>query len=48
MDFQSTVRMTAQWYKAYYQNPEIISSITNEQIATYSAIAKNSGLTWAQ
>lgn len=48
MDFRSTVRMTTQWYKAYYQNPKTISSITKEQIATYSAIAKNAGLTWAQ
>lgn len=48
MGFKDTVRMTAEWYCAHYQNPAQISTITNAQIAAYSAIAEQAGLAWAQ
>jgi CDP-glucose 4,6-dehydratase len=48
MGFEDTVRMTTEWYKAYYQQPTQISMTTNTQIAAYTAIAKQHGLAWAQ
>ena len=48
MSFEDTVRITAEWYRAYYQQPTQISSTTNAQIAAYTAIAKQHGLAWAQ
>jgi CDP-glucose 4,6-dehydratase len=48
MGFEDTVRMTAEWYRAYYQKSTQIVSTTNEQISAYTAIAKQHGLTWAQ
>ncbi len=40
MDFEDTVRMTAEWYRAYYQSPA--------QIAAYTVVAKQRSLAWAQ
>ena len=48
MGFEDTVRMTAEWYRAYYQQPEQISVTTDAQIASYTKIAKQHGLEWAQ
>jgi CDP-glucose 4,6-dehydratase len=48
MGFEDTVRMTAEWYRAYYQQPANIAPTTNAQIAAYTAIAKQHGLVWAQ
>ena len=48
MGFEDTVRMTAEWYRAYYQKSEKIATTTNFQIASYTEIAKKRGLTWAQ
>ena len=48
MGFEDTVRMTAEWYRAYYQQPADIALTTNNQIADYTAIAKLHGLEWAQ
>ena len=48
MGFEETVRMTAEWYRSYYQQPEEIASMTTAQIATYTEIAKQCGLDWAQ
>lgn len=48
MGFEDTVRMTAEWYRAFYQQPASIADITNLQIADYTAIAKQQGLAWAQ
>jgi CDP-glucose 4,6-dehydratase len=47
MGFEDTVRMTAEWYRAYYQQPANIVATTNAQIAAYTAIAKQHGLEWA-
>jgi CDP-glucose 4,6-dehydratase len=48
MGFEDTVRMTAEWYRAFYQQPAQVAAITNAQIASYTAIAKHQGLEWAQ
>jgi hypothetical protein len=48
MGFEDTVRMTAEWYRAYYQKPAQIALTTDAQIAAYTTIAKKHGLVWAQ
>ena len=48
MGFEDTVRMTAEWYRAYYQDHEEIAKITCLQIETYMTMAKRKGLAWAQ
>lgn len=48
MGFEDTVRMTAQWYRAFYEQPLEISSTTNSQIEVYTALANEHGLSWAQ
>jgi CDP-glucose 4,6-dehydratase len=48
MGFEDTVRMTAEWYRAYYQQPAQIALTTDAQIADYTTIAKQHGLMWAQ
>jgi CDP-glucose 4,6-dehydratase len=48
MGFEDTVRMTADWYRGYYQEPDRIASTTDAQIAAYTLIAKQCGLEWAQ
>jgi CDP-glucose 4,6-dehydratase len=48
LDFESTVQMTTEWYRAYYQSKSQIVATTNAQIANYTKIAKAQGLVWAQ
>ena len=48
MGFEDTVRMTAEWYRAYYQQPDLIARMTYTQIQAYTTIAKLKGLSWAQ
>jgi CDP-glucose 4,6-dehydratase len=48
MGFEDTVRMTAEWYRAYYRKPELIASTTDAQIVEYTGIAKQQGLSWAR
>ncbi len=48
MGFEDTVRMTAEWYRAYFQQMVPIASTTRLQIEAYTAIAKQQGLVWAQ
>ncbi len=48
MEFKETVRMTVEWYRSYYENPEKILSITNEQIMMYVAEAKRQELPWTK
>ncbi len=47
MGFEDTVRMTSEWYRAYYKQPAQIVSTTNAQIAAYTDIAQQHGLEWA-
>ncbi len=48
MGFEDTVRMTSEWYRAYYKGPAQIANTTKAQIAAYTAIALQQGLDWAQ
>ena len=48
MDFDETVRMTAEWYRTYYQNPAAIGRTTDAQVGAYSELARARGLAWAQ
>ena len=48
MGFEDTVRMTADWYRGYYQQSDQIAATTDAQITAYTLIAKQSGLEWAQ
>ena len=47
LDFEETVRLTAEWYKAYYQNKkESMYDFTVSQILTYTAIAEAQNIAW--
>lgn len=48
MGFEDTVRMTAEWYRAYSQPMAQIAATTKQQIEAYTAIARQQGLAWAQ
>jgi CDP-glucose 4,6-dehydratase len=48
MGFNDTVRMTAEWYGSYYQDPSNIGNITLKQIEEYTKIAKLMGIGWAK
>ncbi|MBI5330951.1 MAG: CDP-glucose 4,6-dehydratase [Betaproteobacteria bacterium] len=47
MGFEDTVRMTAEWYRVYYQQPEQIAATSRAQIAAYTAMAQQQGLAWS-
>ncbi|WP_341880166.1 CDP-glucose 4,6-dehydratase [Synechococcus sp. UW140] len=48
LGFEDTVRMTAEWYRAYYHQPAQIAAMTSAQIVAYTAIAQQQCLAWAQ
>lgn len=48
MGIEDTVRMTAEWYRAYYETPEHVAATTRSQIEAYTSIARAQGLKWAQ
>ena len=39
LSFEKTVSLTAQWYKSYYEKPEIISTVTKDQIKEYTKLS---------
>jgi CDP-glucose 4,6-dehydratase len=41
LSFQETVRMTAEWYRSYYENPSIIQEVTLTQIRKYETLYSN-------
>jgi CDP-glucose 4,6-dehydratase len=48
MNFEQTIQMTSEWYKAYYANEEhSILEITKKQIAHYTHLAKQKNIRWA-
>lgn len=48
LKFEDTVRMTVEWYKAYYQDPDAsIAAVTTAQINEYVAFAQQRGIPWA-
>ncbi|MBT6007810.1 MAG: CDP-glucose 4,6-dehydratase [Rhodobacterales bacterium] len=48
MGFEDTVRMTAEWYEAYYRQTGNIATVTQSQIEAYTEIAKLQKLEWAE
>jgi CDP-glucose 4,6-dehydratase len=46
MGFEDTVRMTAEWYRAYYRQRANIITVTQSQILAYTEIAKLQKLEW--
>ncbi len=47
-NFETTLAVTARWYKAYMQDPTAAASLTIQDIETYTQTAKKAGLAWAQ
>jgi CDP-glucose 4,6-dehydratase len=48
LDFKDTVRMTAEWYRAFYQNGgSDMARITRRQISEYCDVAGSRGIEWA-
>jgi CDP-glucose 4,6-dehydratase len=48
LDFQETVRLTAEWYKAYYEGEEDMHGFSLRQIDFYVSRAKALGLPWIE
>lgn len=48
LTFQETVKMTAEWYRIFYKNPNEIRKITSLQIKEYEALALERGLSWSK
>ena len=46
LNFQETVRYTADWYKAFYSNHEDMRSITSRQIEAYFNFAEEKKVRW--
>jgi CDP-glucose 4,6-dehydratase len=48
MNFSETVKMTSEWYKGYYNNPnDSIYKTSAAQISEYMQLAKLKGVKWA-
>jgi CDP-glucose 4,6-dehydratase len=48
LHFEDTVKMTVEWYKAYYQNQEqSMYNFTIDQIESYTRAAQLKGISWA-
>ena len=41
LSFQETVRMTAEWYRSYYENPSTIRQVTLDQIKEYKTVSSH-------
>lgn len=46
LGFAETVRLTAEWYRAYYEGHGDIGAVTRAQIDAYTAVAAQAGQTW--
>ena len=47
LSFKETVKMTAEWYCSYYENPTTIHDVTLAHIGEYVSMAKKKGMQWA-
>ena len=47
LPFKETVRMTAEWYRSYYDDSTTIREKTFSQIKEYETLAHKKGLKWA-
>jgi CDP-glucose 4,6-dehydratase len=43
LGFEETVRLTAEWYRAYYDSPDTIAAVTHAQIRHYTALVNPAG-----
>lgn len=48
LSFEEMVKMTADWYKAYYNGEENMFGFTVRQIKEYTELANSRGLIWAK
>lgn len=48
LDFEGTVRMTAEWYRQFYSRSEQAAALSRRQVAEYGELARARGLEWAQ
>ena len=48
LPFQETVRLTAEWYRSYYENPSRIRDVTLSQIREYESYARDKGMMWVR
>lgn len=48
LDFEQTVKFTAEWYRSYFECPGSAASKTREQIMLYTEHAIKNGLPWAK
>ena len=48
LSFQETVRMTAEWYCSYYENPSTILDVTRSHIQEYEAYTREKEIRWVQ
>jgi len=50
LKFEETVRMTVEWYKAYYQNKAntLMSEVSITQVDEYTELAKNRSALWGK
>lgn len=48
LSFEETVKMTAEWYKAYYNGEKDMFGFTTKQIEDYTYLAQKQGLVWAR
>ena len=46
LPFKETVRLTAEWYRSYYENLSRIRDVTLSQIQEYESYAKVKGIKW--
>jgi CDP-glucose 4,6-dehydratase len=47
LNFDQTVKYTAEWYKNYYNSNKDIKFFTEEQIVDFTNIAKKKNICWA-
>ena len=47
LSFQETVKMTAEWYCSYYEDPSTIRDVTLDHIGEYESMAQKKGMQWA-
>lgn len=48
LNFSDTVKLTAEWYKNYYENLNCMMGFSENQIAEYINISQIKGVKWAQ
>ncbi|MCB1160677.1 MAG: CDP-glucose 4,6-dehydratase, partial [Leptospiraceae bacterium] len=48
LDFETTIRMTSEWYKNFYSRGTDVYEYSKAQIEEYTEIARRKGLLWAK